>query len=47
MVRKTVHYLLKQYTKLPETIMKNLFKERFFLSAEECVKYGICDEVIM
>jgi ATP-dependent Clp endopeptidase proteolytic subunit ClpP len=46
LLRKTVYSLLKQYTKLPVNIMKNLFKERFFLSAEECVKYGICDEVI-
>ena len=38
--------LLRRYTKLPENILANIFKERFIFSANQCVQYGICDSVI-
>jgi ATP-dependent Clp protease protease subunit len=44
--RKVITTLLKKYTKLPDNIMKNLFKERFYFTATECIEYGLCDEII-
>ncbi len=44
--RRFIHQLLKKYTKLPEYMLKNLFKERFLLTAEETVRYGICDQIL-
>jgi ATP-dependent Clp endopeptidase proteolytic subunit ClpP len=38
--------LLRRYTKIPENILANIFKERFIFSANQCVQYGICDSVI-
>ena len=46
LIRKVVTKLLKNNTKLPKNILDNLFTTRFILSADECVKYGICDQVV-
>ena len=45
-IRKIIIKLLKNNTKLPKDILDNLFKSRFILSADECVKYGICDGIV-
>jgi ATP-dependent Clp protease protease subunit len=46
LTRKVIISILKKYTKLPEDILKNLFKDRFYFTADECVKYGICDAIV-
>ena len=38
--------LLRKYTKLPEEILKNIFKTRYIFSAQQCVQYGICDGIM-
>ena len=38
--------LFKKYARLPKTTLDNLFKERFYFSAKDAVKYGLCDEVL-
>jgi ATP-dependent Clp endopeptidase proteolytic subunit ClpP len=45
LTRKFIINILKKYTKLPDNIMKNLFKERFYFTSEQCIKYKICDEI--
>lgn len=45
-IRKIIKDLLKNNTKLPKDILDNLFTSRFILSAEDCVKYGICDGIV-
>lgn len=45
-VRNIIIKLLKKHTKLPENIINNLFKERFYFNPKDCIKYGICDEII-
>lgn len=44
--RKVVRILLKKYTKIPREMMRDLFKERFYISAQKSVEYGICDEIL-
>lgn len=44
--RKVVRMLFKKYTKIPREMLRNLFRERFYLNAEKCVEYGICDEIL-
>lgn len=46
LTRKVIVSILKENTNLPENILKNLFKERFYFSADDCVKYGICDSIV-
>jgi len=46
LTRKVIKTILKEHTKLPENILKNLFKERFYFTAEDCIKYGICDKIV-
>lgn len=38
--------LLKKHSRLPDSVLKALDRERVFLSASECKKYGLVDEVI-
>ena len=35
-----------KYTKLPEKILKTILEKKYILSAEECLKYGIIDEIL-
>ena len=44
--RTIIKRILRKYTKLPDSIMKNLFKKRFFLNSSDCVKYGICHGIL-
>lgn len=44
--RKTIIKLLKKYTKIPNTIIKKLFTERFLFTSKQCVEYKICDEIL-
>lgn len=46
LIRKIITDLLKKHTKIPKSILTNIFKERFYISAEDSVGYGICDQVI-
>lgn len=45
-MRNIIKNIFIEYTKLPKNIINNLFTKRFSFSAKECVKYGICDEII-
>ena len=44
--RNRITNIFKKYTKLPDEIYKILFKREIFFNAEECLKYGIIDEII-
>jgi ATP-dependent Clp endopeptidase proteolytic subunit ClpP len=46
LARNMIKSLLKKYTKLPEKILNNIFTQRFILTAEDAIKYGLCDEII-
>ncbi len=43
--KKMIKYFLERFTKLPEKMIKNIMTERLLLSPEDCVKYGIVDEL--
>lgn len=38
--------ILRQKTKLPESILRDLTDKRFTLTADKCLEYGLCDEVV-
>ena len=38
--------ILKEKTKLPQKLINNIDKEKIVLSAKDCLKYGLCDEII-
>lgn len=38
--------LLKRYTKVPNAVLDDIPRRVFELSAHECLKYGLCDELI-
>lgn len=45
---KRIMKYIKKHTKLPKKLLKtiDLDKEDLYLTAKDCIKYGICDEVI-
>lgn len=46
LIRNMIKKLFKKYTKLPTNILDNLFEQRYVFTAENAIKYGICDEII-
>lgn len=38
--------LLDKYHKIPKTVLKGLFDTRVMLTAQECLEYGLIDEII-
>ena len=44
--RKIIKDILKKYTKLPQNILNNIFKKKYLFTPKDCIKYGICDEII-
>jgi ATP-dependent protease ClpP protease subunit len=38
--------ILKARTKLPDSVLDDIPKRGFTLSAQECLKYGLCDEIV-
>ena len=38
--------ILKDKTKIPESIIKNINNEFIIFNAKDCIKYGLCDEII-
>lgn len=45
-IRRIIKDLFKKRSKLPNKILDNLFKKRFFLDHHDCVKYGLASEFI-
>lgn len=43
---KVLRSILRQTTKLPESVLKDLGDRRFTFSATQCLEYGLCDEVV-
>lgn len=39
--------IFKKYSKLPKKIIDNLFTERHIFDSKECVKYGLCDGIVV
>lgn len=46
LVRSAIQRVLKQYTKVPDSFIKTLFDKRITLTAQDCKKYGLVDEII-
>jgi ATP-dependent protease ClpP protease subunit len=46
LLRQTIGDILKKTTRLPKTILDTLFEQRIMLSAQDCLKYGMVDEII-
>lgn len=44
--RQIILQLFTKYTKLPKFIIDNLFTRQHYFTPQDCVKYGICDEII-
>jgi ATP-dependent protease ClpP protease subunit len=38
--------VLKEKTRIPKTILESLSNRRYILTAKDCLKYGVCDEII-
>lgn len=45
-MRNIIKNIFIEYTKLPKNIIANLFTKKFLFNAIECIKYGICDEIV-
>ena len=45
-MRNMITNYFKTKTKLPLKIINNIFTETFYFSAEDCLKYGIVDEIL-
>lgn len=45
-LRSALVKLLRQYTKLPSSLLSTLFEKRIVLSAKQCKEYGLIDEII-
>lgn len=46
MLRAAVRDVLSRWTKLPRAMLATLFEKRVVLSARDCLRYGIVDEVL-
>lgn len=46
LLRKHIQAILKQYTKMPQSMLTSLFDKRMLLSAQQCKDMGIVDEII-
>ena len=46
LVRTTIIDILRKHAKFPKHMLDNMFNERLLLSAEDCLKYGLIDEII-
>lgn len=46
LLRKSVVEILRKYAKMPPKLLEHLFDNRQMLSAEECKRYGLIDEII-
>jgi len=45
-IMKTMKEIYLTYTKIPEKKLNSLLKQDLYLSSEDCLKYGIVDEII-
>lgn len=45
-LRSTLQSLLRQYTRMPASMLDTLFDKRINLSAKECKDYGLVDDII-
>ena len=45
-MRKTVTNVFTKYSKLPMTIINNLFKDRFIIKPNEAKRYGLCHYIL-
>ncbi len=45
-LRRVLISLLREYTKLPEALLKTLFDKHIILSAADCKKYGLVDHIV-
>lgn len=45
-MKNIIKNIFIEYTKLPKNIIDNLFTKKFLFNAIECIKYGICDEIV-
>jgi ATP-dependent protease ClpP protease subunit len=43
MSQEWIRKMFRLYTKVPESILNDLFKRPFMFQAKECLKYGMCD----
>lgn len=41
-----ITHIFKNHTKLPANILENIFDERFIFNSQECLKYGIVDQIL-
>lgn len=46
MLMDTMRGMYKDYTSMTTTMINNLLKKDLYLSAEECLKFGLVDEII-
>jgi ATP-dependent protease ClpP protease subunit len=46
MLMDTMRGMYKEYTSMTTTMINNLLKKDLYLTAEECLKYGLVDEII-
>jgi ATP-dependent protease ClpP protease subunit len=46
LIRLAVRKILSQHTRMPKELLDRLFEERIMLSAEDCLRYGLIDEII-
>lgn len=47
LLRTMLQKLLSQYTRLPKEIVNGIFDQRIMLTAQECLKYGLIDEILL
>lgn len=45
-LRKSIRTILSRWTRLPQSMLDSLFDQRILLSAEDCLRYGIIDEIL-
>jgi ATP-dependent Clp protease, protease subunit len=46
MIMNVMRNLYKQYTKIPSKVLETILKRDLYLTAKECLKYGLIDEII-
>jgi ATP-dependent protease ClpP protease subunit len=46
LMHDTLLAMLRKRTRLPSEILGSILDRRFFLDAKDCLKYGLCDEIV-
>jgi ATP-dependent protease ClpP protease subunit len=46
MLMKKIKNIYRQYTKIPEDKMDEILKHDIWWDAEQCLEYGLVDEII-